>query len=175
MNDRLKNMLSNLDEHYSSKVNMANLAIDDLSEVDLLKVNESDLSKNLMQALITIDLFTLLKDSNKKQLVIYEKILTDIYHIIEMVDLNEEEQKRVLGFQKEVLLRRRKMKELNNVFDLVPKRPGDTKERLNKLSVIGQRKEQLQYSMRSKNVFGVVSENAKKLGIYKGGLLNHNV
>ena len=168
MNDRLKNMLSNLDEHYSSKVNMANLAIDDLSEVDLLKVNESDLSENLMQALITIDLFTLLKDSNKKQLVIYEKILTDIYHIIEMVDLNEEEQKRVLGFQKEVLLRRRKMKELNNVFDLVPKRPGDTKERLNKLSVIGQRKEQLQYSMRSKNVFGVVSENAKKLGIYKG-------
>lgn len=171
MNNRLKNLLDNLDEHYSSKVTMVNLAIDDLSEVDLLKVNENDLAENLMKALITIDLFTLLKDSNKKQLVIYEKILTDIYHIIEMVDLNDTEQKKVLGFQKELLIRRRKIKELNNVFDLVPKRPGDTQERLNKLSVIGERKEQLQYSLRSKNVFGSVSDNAKKLGIYKGGFI----
>lgn len=73
MNNRLKNLLGNLDEHCSSKVTMVNLAIDDLSEVDLLKVNENDLAENLMKALITIDLFTLLKDSNKKQLVIYEK------------------------------------------------------------------------------------------------------
>ena len=88
-----------------------------------------------------------------------------------MVDLNDTEQKKVLGFQKELLIRRRKIKELNNVFDLVPKRPGDTQERLNKLSVIGERKEQLQYSLRSKNVFGGVSDNAKKLGIYKGGFI----
>lgn len=31
------------------------------------------------------------------------------------------------------------------------------------------------FNENSKNIFGVVSENAKKLGIYKGGLLNHNV
>ncbi|PUZ30768.1 hypothetical protein BUY27_13685, partial [Staphylococcus cohnii] len=85
-----------------------------------------------------------------------------------MVDLNDTEQKKVLGFQKELLIRRRKIKELYNVFDLVPKRPGDTQERLNKLSVVGERKEQLQYSLRSKNVFGSVSDNAKQLGIYKG-------
>lgn len=62
-----------------------------------------------------------------------------------------------------MLIRRRKIKELNNVFDLVPKRPGDTQERLNKLSLIESRKEQLQYTMRSKNVFGDISETAKKL------------
>lgn len=164
-------MAENLDEYYSSKIKMGNLAINGLSDIDLLNINENDLSENLMKALATVDLFTLLKDFSKKQLAIYEKVLTDVYHIVEMVDLNDTEQKKVLGFQKELLIRRRKIKELNNVFDLVPKRPGDTQERLNKLSVIGDRKEQLQYSLRSKNVFGGVSENAKKLGIYKGGFI----
>src|SRR5699024_3475182 len=130
----------------SSKMNMENLSIDNLSDIDLLNLNESDLSENLMKALATVDLFTSLKDFSKKQLAIYEKVLTDVYHIVEMVDLNDTEQKKVLSFQKELLIRRRKIKELNNVFDLVPKRPGDTQERLNKLSVIGDRKEHLQYS-----------------------------
>ena len=171
VNERFEDMVRNLDEHYSSKMNMDNLSIDKLSDIDLLNLNESDLSENLMKALLTVDLFTSLKDFSKKQLAIYEKVLTDVYHIVEMVDLNDTEQKKVLSFQKELLIRRRKIKELNNVFDLVPKRPGDTQERLNKLSVIGDRKEQLQYSLRSKNVFGGVSENAKKLGIYKGGFI----
>ncbi|MFQ3845956.1 hypothetical protein AABD42_14605 [Staphylococcus shinii] len=171
VNERFEDMIRNLDEHYSSKMNIGNLSIGNLSDIDLLNLNESDLSENLMKALVTVDLFTLLKDFSKKQLAIYEKVLTDVYHIVEMVDLNDTEQKKVLGFQKELLIRRRKIKELNNVFDLVPKRPGDTQERLNKLSVIGDRKEQLQYSLRSKNVFGGVSENAKKLGIYKGGFI----
>ncbi|MGW7908796.1 hypothetical protein ACWEXP_13675 [Staphylococcus pseudoxylosus] len=171
MSKRFEHMAENLDEYYSSKIKMGNLAINGLSDIDLLNINENDLSENLMKALATVDLFTLLKDFSKKQLAIYEKVLTDVYHIVEMVDLNDTEQKKVLGFQKELLIRRRKIKELNNVFDLVPKRPGDTQERLNKLSVIGDRKEQLQYSLRSKNVFGGVSENAKKLGIYKGGFI----
>ena len=171
VNERFEDMIRNLDEHYSSKMDIGDLPIDNLSDIDLLNLNESDLSENLMKALATVDLFTLLKDFSKKQLAIYEKVLTDVYHIVEMVDLNDTEQKKVLGFQKELLIRRRKIKELNNVFDLVPKRPGDTQERLNKLSVIGDRKEQLQYSLRSKNVFGGVSENAKKLGIYKGGFI----
>ena len=110
-----------------------------------------------MKALAIVDLFTLLKESSKKQLTMYEKVLTDLYHIVEMIDLNDAEQK--------------KIKELNNVFDLVPKRPGDTQERLNKLSLIESRKEQLQYTMRSKNVFGDISEKAKKLGIYKGDFI----
>ncbi|SUM76509.1 hypothetical protein [Staphylococcus saprophyticus] len=110
-----------------------------------------------MKALAIVDLFTLLKESSKKQLAMYEKVLTDLYHIVEMIDLNDAEQK--------------KIKELNNVFDLVPKRPGDTQERLNKLSLIESRKEQLQYTMRSKNVFGDISEKAKKLGIYKGDFI----
>lgn len=171
VNGRFEDMVRNLDEHYSSKMNMDNLSIDKLSDIDLLNLNESDLSENLMKALLTVDLFTSLKDFSKKQLAIYEKVLTDVYHIVEMVDLNDTEQKKVLSFQKELLIRRRKIKELNNVFDLVPKRPGDTQERLNKLSVIGDRKEHLQYSLRSKNVFGGVSESAKKLGIYKGGFI----
>ncbi|MEB6038125.1 hypothetical protein NGB78_12535 [Staphylococcus arlettae] len=171
VNERFEDMIRNLDEHYSSKMDIGDLPIDNLSDIDLLNLNESDLSENLMKALATVDLFTLLKDFSKKQLAIYEKVLTDVYHIVEMVDLNDTEQKKVLGFQKELLIRRRKIKELNNVFDLVPKRPGDTQERLNKLSVIGERKEQLQYSLRSKNVFGGVSDNAKKLGIYKGGFI----
>lgn len=164
-------MLKNLNENYSSKINLDNLAIDNLKDIDLLNVNESDLSKNLMKALAIVDLFTLLKESSKKQLIMYEKVLTDLYHIVEMIDLNDTEQNKILGFQKELLIRRRKIKELNNVFDLVPKRPGDTQERLNKLSLIGSRKEQLQYTMRSKNVFGGVSEKAKKLGIYKGDFI----
>lgn len=171
VNERFEDMIRNLDEHYSSKMDIGDLPIDNLSDIDLLNLNESDLSENLMKALATVDLFTLLKDFSKKQLAIYEKVLTDVYHIVEMVDLNDTEQKKVLGFQKELLIRRRKIKELNNVFDLVPKRSGDTQERLNKLSVIGERKEQLQYSLRSKNVFGGVSDNAKKLGIYKGGFI----
>ena len=69
------------------------------------------------------------------------------------------------------LVKADEIKELNNVFDLVPKRPGDTQERLNKLSLIESRKEQLQYTMRSKNVFGDISEKAKKLGIYKGDFI----
>ena len=81
-----------------------------------------------MKALAIVDLFTLLKESSKKQLTMYEKVLTDLYHIVEMIDLNDAEQK--------------KIKELNNVFDLVPKRPGDNQERLNKLSLIESRKEQ---------------------------------
>ncbi|MEJ7218957.1 hypothetical protein WL224_05165 [Staphylococcus gallinarum] len=150
---------------------MDNLAMDDLKDIDLLNLNESDLSENLMKALAIVDLFTRLKESSKKQLIVYEKVLTDLYHIVEMIDLNDTEQKKIFGFQKELLIRRRKMKELNNVFDLVPKRPGDTQERLNKLSLIGSRKELLQYTMRSENVFGGVSEKAKKLGIYKGDFI----
>lgn len=126
VNERFEDMVRNLDEHYSSKMNMDNLSIDKLSDIDLLNLNESDLSENLMKALLTVDLFTSLKDFSKKQLAIYEKVLTDVYHIVEMVDLNDTEQKKVLSFQKELLIRRRKIKELNNVFDLVPKRPGDT-------------------------------------------------
>jgi hypothetical protein len=170
-NERFENMLENLDEYYTSKVNLNNSIVDNLPEFDLLNVSEIDLSESLMKTLITIDLFIQLKDFSHKQLALYEKVLNDVYHIIEMIDLNVEEQKRILDFQKELLTRRRKIKELNNVLDLVPKRPGDTQERLNKLSVIGDRKEQLQYSLRSKNVFGGVSESAKKLGIYKGGFI----
>ncbi|WP_340174545.1 hypothetical protein [Staphylococcus gallinarum] len=158
-------------ENYSSKIRLDNLAMDDLKDIDLLNLNESDLSENLMKALAIVDLFTRLKESSKKQLIVYEKVLTDLYHIVEMIDLNDTEQKKIFGFQKELLIRRRKMKELNNVFDLVPKRPGDTQERLNKLSLIGSRKELLQYTMRSENVFGGVSEKAKKLGIYKGDFI----
>lgn len=150
-------MLKNLNENYSSKINLDDLSMDNLKDIDLLNLNESDLSENLMMALAIVDLFTLLKESSKKQLIMYEKVLTDLYHIVEMIDLNDAEQK--------------KIKELNNVFDLVPKRPGDTQERLNKLSLIESRKEQLQYTMRSKNVFGDVSEKAKKLGIYKGDFI----
>ncbi|MFQ3840006.1 hypothetical protein [Staphylococcus pseudoxylosus] len=168
INERFENILKNLNEYYTSKINLNHLVIDDLPELDLLNISESKLSDCLMKTLITIDIFTELKEFSKKLLVLYEKVLTDVYHIIEMVDLNAEEQKKILGFQKELLLRRRKIKELNNVLDVVPKRPGDTKERLNKLSGIGDRKEQLQYSLRSKNLFGGVSESAKKLGIYKG-------
>lgn len=150
-------MLKNLNENYSSKINLDDLSMDNLKDIDLLNLNESDLSENLMKALAIVDLFTLLKESSKKQLTMYEKVLTDLYHIVEMIDLNDAEQK--------------KIKELNNVFDLVPKRPGDTQERLNKLSLIESRKEQLQYTMRSKNVFGDISEKAKKLGIYKGDFI----
>lgn len=157
VNERFSDMLKNLNENYSSKINLDDLSMDNLKDIDLLNLNESDLWENLMKALAIVDLFTLLKESSKKQLTMYEKVLTDLYHIVEMIDLNDAEQK--------------KIKELNNVFDLVPKRPGDTQERLNKLSLIESRKEQLQYTMRSKNVFGDISEKAKKLGIYKGDFI----
>lgn len=157
VNERFSDMLKNLNENYSSKINLDDLSMDNLKDIDLLNLNESDLWENLMKALTIVDLFTLLKESSKKQLAMYEKVLTDLYHIVEMIDLNDAEQK--------------KIKELNNVFDLVPKRPGDTQERLNKLSLIESRKEQLQYTMRSKNVFGDISEKAKKLGIYKGDFI----
>lgn len=157
VNERFSDMLKNLNENYSSKINLDDLSMDNLKDIDLLNLNESDLWENLMKALAIVDLFTLLKESSKKQLAMYEKVLTDLYHIVEMIDLNDAEQK--------------KIKELNNVFDLVPKRPGDTQERLNKLSLIESRKEQLQYTMRSKNVFGDISEKAKKLGIYKGDFI----
>lgn len=157
VNERFSDMLKNLNENYSSKINLGDLSMDNLKDIDLLNLNESDLWENLMKALAIVDLFTLLKESSKKQLTMYEKVLTDLYHIVEMIDLNDAEQK--------------KIKELNNVFDLVPKRPGDTQERLNKLSLIESRKEQLQYTMRSKNVFGDISEKAKKLGIYKGDFI----
>lgn len=157
VNERFSDMLKNLNENYSSKISLDDLSMDNLKDIDLLNLNESDLWENLMKALAIVDLFTLLKESSKKQLTMYEKVLTDLYHIVEMIDLNDAEQK--------------KIKELNNVFDLVPKRPGDTQERLNKLSLIESRKEQLQYTMRSKNVFGDISEKAKKLGIYKGDFI----
>lgn len=44
-----------------------------------------------MKALAIVDLFTLLKESSKKQLIMYEKVLTDLYHIVEMIDLNDAE------------------------------------------------------------------------------------
>ena len=157
VNERFSDMLKNLNENYSSKINLDDLSMDNLKDIDLLNLNEGELLENLMKALAIVDLFTLLKESSKKQLTMYEKVLTDLYHIVEMIDLNDAEQK--------------KIKELNNVFDLVPKRPGDTQERLNKLSLIESRKEQLQYTMRSKNVFGDISEKAKKLGIYKGDFI----
>lgn len=157
VNERFSDMLKNLNENYSSKINLDDLSMDNLKDIDLLNLNESDLWENFMKASAIVDLFTLLKESSKKQLTMYEKVLTDLYHIVEMIDLNDAEQK--------------KIKELNNVFDLVPKRPGDTQERLNKLSLIESRKEQLQYTMRSKNVFGDISEKAKKLGIYKGDFI----
>ena len=54
------------------------------------------------------------------------------------------------------------MKELNNtLIYYLKRRPGDTQERLNKLSVTVQCKEQLQYSIRSKNIFSVVSKMYK--------------
>ncbi|MGO1990150.1 hypothetical protein, partial [Mammaliicoccus vitulinus] len=84
VNERFEDMVRNLDEYYSSKMNMENLSIDNLSDIDLLNLNESDLSENLMKALLTVDLFTSLKDFSKKQLAIYEKVLTDVYHIVEM-------------------------------------------------------------------------------------------
>lgn len=45
---------------------MVNLAINDFSEADLLKINENGLSKNLMKSLLPIDLYTFLKGDNKK-------------------------------------------------------------------------------------------------------------
>ena len=110
-----------------------------------------------MKALAIVDLFTLLKESSKKQLTMYEKVLTDLYHIVEMIDLNDAEQK--------------KIKELNNVFDLVPKRPGDTQERLNKLSLIESRKEQLQYTINKKKMLKDISEKTKKLEKKKGNFI----
>lgn len=74
VNERFEDMIRNLDEHYSSKMNIGNLSIDNLSDIDLLNLNESDLSEKLMKDLVTVDLFTLLKDFSKKQLAIYEKV-----------------------------------------------------------------------------------------------------
>ncbi|GEQ06603.1 hypothetical protein EKQ61_04420 [Staphylococcus gallinarum] len=171
INDRFENIFKNLDAYYKSKIEFNDLITGNLPEVDLLNISESKLSDHLMDALITIDIFTKIKEFNNKQLGIYEKILTDVYHIIEMIDLNAREQEKILAFQKELLLRRRKAKELNNVLNLLPKRPGDTQERLNKLSLVERRKTKLQYSLRSKNVFGDVIEDTKKLGIYKGNFI----
>lgn len=84
-------MLKNLNENYSSKINLDDLSMDNLKDIDLLNLNESDLSENLMMALAIVDLFTLLKESSKKQLIMYEKVLTDLYHIVEMIDLNDAE------------------------------------------------------------------------------------
>ena len=53
------------------------------------------------------------------------------------------------------------MKELNNTFNLLPKTSSWRYKRLNKLSVTVQCKEQLQYSIRSKNIFSVVSKMYK--------------